>query len=116
MIQTRVLICDVPVAEDTIFTLRSESSYMRVFYFENLTDSTLNLQLEYSADGGNSWSDLGSSFSLGPVGGGEEVEAVTVTDSNILRCRASGGGSDRDVMVSIVEYEFRPADSQPTLF
>jgi len=104
MLVTQTEVFNVPAALDTILQLREVNSYQRTFYFKNLSDSTLTLVIQESDDGGNTWEDLVSAFTVGAAGAGSDVEVKNVTSSNILRVQASGGGNDRDLYISSARF------------
>lgn len=94
----------VPATVNTIVTIREVNSYNRVLYLKNLTVNAITIQIQRSADGGNTWDDVGSAISLGAAGGGADVEFVNVSDGNILRVRGSGGGNDRDLYLTYTRF------------
>jgi len=97
---------DVPTIAGTVLQDREGNDYLRLFIFENMTDSSISVTIQQSSDGGGTWADLsGMPFTLGAVGSGTEVQIKTVgATDNILRVRMSGGNSDRDVVVTLCRY------------
>ena len=91
---------DVPVALATILQIREINSYQRTLFFQNISTSTLAIQIEESADGGTTWELIDTAFNLGTVGSGSDIAIKNIDSGNILRVRASGGGNDRDVSIS----------------
>jgi len=97
-----MLICqsdvfDIPASLTTVLNIRENNAYQRSLYFKNLLGSdTLAFQIETSADGGSTWTLIDTAFSL--AAGAIVVKEITA--SNILRVRASGGGTDRDVYIA----------------
>ena len=101
MVSLQEDIIDVPSAVATVLTDRTGSSYQRTLVLRNLTSVELTYQLQYSADG-TTWTNLGTAVTLGVAGGGSDVEIENITNTNILRVRAQGGGEDRDMQVSLM--------------
>lgn len=99
MLATQAEVLDVPVGLTTVLQIRESSPFPRVLFFRNLTDATIAATVEKSTDGGTTWSTVVASFNVGAIGSGTEVVAQTITATDILRVRASGGGDDRDLMV-----------------
>lgn len=97
MLVTQTTVMDVPVSLSTIVTIRETNSYQRSFYLWNLYNATLSVQLEYSNDGGATWSLVDTAFSI--TAGSKEVKEVASTYGQLLRIRASGGGDDKDLYV-----------------
>lgn len=96
MLVTQSNVIDVPIALSTIVQIQENNAYQRSLYFKNLTTSTIAIQIETSADSGETWSLIEAAFSLAAG-----TIAVKEIDSlNILRIRASGGGDDRDLYVA----------------
>ena len=104
MIAFHTQLCDVPVAAGTVFTIRETSSYQRTLVLANKDLlATLTLQLQYSTDN-QTWTNLGSSFDLGPAGGGSDVANANVTNANLIRLRGSGGNDDQELEVGYLRY------------
>jgi len=95
MLITQTDILDVPSTLSTIVTLRENNSWGRSLYFENRYSASLSIQIETSADGGSTWSLVGTAFAL--AAGDKIAKEVSAVYPNILRVRASGGGEDRDL-------------------
>lgn len=98
MIAVSVDTVSVPAALDTVLQIRAAGSNARCLVLWNLTASTLSLRVEGSPDG-TTWSDVVSTFSLGA--GLARVEKITST--NVLRILGSGGGDDRDLLVTLLD-------------
>ena len=96
----------VPVSEDTIVQIRENSPYQRTFYFKNWSSVTLSLKIQRYY--GGVWTDIGTSFDLGPTGGGSDVVVKNITETEQLRIRGSGGsgsyGADMELDVSYVRF------------
>lgn len=104
MLVTQTVELDVPSSEDTVLQIRETSSYQRTFYLENLsTSETISIIIQKSSDG-STWTDVFTSFDLGPVGSGTEIATKNVTDSDQLRIRASGGANDKELKLSYCRY------------
>lgn len=99
MLAVRSTIVDVPALEDAILTVRELNEFPRIFYFRNLTDSELTLQLQTSVDG-VTWADSGSTFTVGAVASATEIVAKYITSTSMLRVQGSGGGDDKDLMIA----------------
>ena len=91
---------DVPTAAASILQDRATSSYQRTLVFHNLSAGTLAITTQYSAAGGEAWTDI-ETFNL--AAGAMVVKNVTRTE--ILRVRASGGGDDRDLAVALFRVD-----------
>ena len=107
MIAVAADIVDIPAAEGTILQNREASSYPRILTLRNLTTlDTISFKIQESADGGTTWSDLTLSdgtkqITLDAAGSGDDVCVERFSSANPLRIRASGGGNDRDLEVSL---------------
>lgn len=97
MLVTQTTVVNIPVSLSTVLTIRENNSWQRSLYFKNLSASTLAIQLETSADGGTTWSIIGTAFSL--AAGESIAKEISAAYPYILRIRASGGGSDRDLYI-----------------
>ena len=95
MLSTQTRVFDVAVALSTILSVQENNSYQRSFFFHNLSTGSLSVQIEYSADGGTTWTLVEPAFSIAAGA----ITAKEVTNLNILRVRASGGGDDRDLYI-----------------
>jgi len=84
------------LAETTLLTIRESNSYNRIFTFKNLCTAQLTLSIEYSADGGTTWSTAVASFNL--TSGA--IATKQVTHLTILRIRGSGETNSIGVMLS----------------
>jgi len=102
MICTRSEILDVPVAVATVLQDRESSSYQRTLILRNLTALVLTMTLQESSDGGATWTDIDTPFTIGVAGGGADVVVVNIDSTNILRLRGQGGGDDRDLEAGMV--------------
>ena len=99
MLDVRSDIFDVPLAVGTILTDREANSYQRTFLFHNKGVDTLTLDIEDSVDG-VTWATVDVSFTLAAG-----VAAIkNVASANILRVRGSGGGDDRDLVITLVNF------------
>jgi len=99
MIITSSDVLDVPVALATVLTIREANSYARSVFLHNLTSgSDLAMELQYSNDGGTSWSIIDTAFTL--AAGELITKEIESTYGQILRLRASGGGDDRDLHIT----------------
>ncbi len=98
MITSQTGFFDVPAALATIVNIREVNSWQRSLFFENKSSSTLSIQMEHSADGGTTWSIIGTAFTL--VAGAKIEKEISTTYPNQLRIRASGGGEDRDLVIT----------------
>lgn len=96
MLVTQSNVIDVPTALSTIVQIQENNAYQRSLFFKNLSSSSIAIQIETSADSGETWSLVESAFSLA----GGAIIAKEITALNILRIRASGGGDDRDLYVA----------------
>jgi len=96
MLATQSDVLDVPIALDTILTIRENNTYQRSLFFKNLTASDISMQIETSTDGGSTWSLVEAAFSIAA----NSIEVKEVDADNILRLRASGGGNDRDLYIA----------------
>ena len=96
---TQGQVFDVPASLSTIVTIRENSSgYQRSLAFQNLTTDSLSIQIEVSNDGGSNWSLVGTAFTLGSLT--LVAKEIAASYTNILRVRASGGGDDRDLVIT----------------
>lgn len=101
---------DIPAAEAVILVITESSAMDRVFYFENLTASAITLTLQESADGGATYTDVtfadasANPFVLGAVGSGTERIFKHYSSLNIFRIQGSGGGDDRDILLTYGRY------------
>ena len=102
MLTFRTDVLDVPNALATILQDSETSVLQRTFIFRNLTASELTLTLQESADGGATWSNVGTAFIVDVAGGGGDILVKNVASANILRVRGQGGGGDRDLEVALV--------------
>lgn len=107
MLAQRSVVVDVPSIAAVLFYDWEHNDYQRTFFLKNLTGLTLTYYLEESTDGGDTWSSI-ESASL-TAGAGTFVNA---SDSNngLLQLRASGGGEDADLEITMVSYH---ADTDP---
>lgn len=96
MLVTQSNVIDVPISLATIVQIQENNAYQRSLYFKNLTTSSIAIQIETSADSGETWSLVEPSFSLAAG----TIAVKEVSSLNILRIRASGGGDDRDLYVA----------------
>ena len=92
----------VTLASATIFQDRENSSYQRTFYFRNWSTSTISLQFQNYVAG--AWANLGVSFDVDLAGGGNDIVAKNITDSESLRVLGSGGSDDNELDVSFVRF------------
>jgi len=98
MIATQTGLFDVAAALATVVNIRETNSWQRSLFFENKSSGTLAIQIETSADGGTTWSLVGTAFSL--TTGSRVTKEVSTSYLNQLRIRASGGGDDRDLSIT----------------
>jgi len=100
MVATRTQRLTIPVAEDTVLLIRESCAWARTFYLYNVGTGTLSCQWQKQI--GSTWSDIGSSFDIGPKGGGDDVVVSTITDTEPLRLLASGGsgGTSKELEVT----------------
>lgn len=104
MLVTQGDIFSVASGLTTILQIREVNTYQRAFYFRNLGASDLSVQIEESADGGGTWSIVGTAFTVSATGGSSDVVVRSVDSSNILRVRASGGAADRDLRIDYARF------------
>jgi len=97
MLITQTDIFDVPASLSTVVNIRENNSLERSLFFDNKSSATLSIQIETSADGGTTWSLVGTAFSL--TAGSQTVKEIAASYPNQLRIRASGGGDDRDLYI-----------------
>jgi len=93
MLVTQSTVLSVPSTLGVILQIRETATYQRTLYFRNLSALTLAVQLEYSADGGSTWVLIDTAFNVGAAGSGSDVIVKNVTNTNILRIKASGGAA-----------------------
>jgi len=91
----QVDVVPVTTAVGTVLTIRETNTGTRLFQFKNLASSTLSILLEYSADGGSTWSTDVSSFDL-PAG---DVISKVSTRTEVLRVRVSGATDPQGLMI-----------------
>jgi len=103
-------VIDVPLALTTVLQVRETSSLQRSFMFQNLTASVISVRIEYSADGGATWTLIDTAFDVGIEGGGTDVIVKNIIQNNILRVRASGGGDDRDMSIGLARAYLSTTD------
>jgi len=94
-------VVDIPAAAAVVLRDRTNAAFQRTFYFQNLTANALSLVIEESADG-TTWSVLVPAFVVGIMGSGTEIIPKNIVSSNMLRVKGSGGGDDRDMLVTLV--------------
>jgi len=99
MINTQSAVIAVPAAEATILEDRDSCTLQRTFVFRNLTASVLSLTIEYSDDGGTTWTEEVAAFNVVATA----VVIQNVTRAYQLRVRGSGGGDDNDMHVSLIK-------------
>jgi len=97
MLVTQSTVLSVPSSLGVILQIRETNTYQRTLYFRNLSALTLAVQIEYSADGGTTWTLIDTAFNIGAAGGGSDVIVKNVTNTNILRVKASGGASGQEL-------------------
>lgn len=95
MIITQTDAVPTTLAESTILEIRETNTYTRVINFKNLTDTTLSIQIEESADGGSSWTAVGSSFTVVA----DALSVQTPASTNIMRIRCSGKNDDYGIEI-----------------
>lgn len=100
MLCTQSALFDIPVGLSTVLQIRETNSYQRMLSFQNHTSSELSIQIEESSDGGATWSVVGTAFVVGALGSASEIVVKSISSTNILRVRCSGGGDDRDLTIS----------------
>ena len=105
MITIRSDVFDVPLVEGTVLQDREANSYQRTFVLRNIGSSALTIKIEYSDDGGATWTLIGSSFILGIPGSGTEIVTKNITSGYILRVRGSNGGNDRDLLITLMNTD-----------
>ncbi len=86
----------VTLAEDTVLTIRESNSYDRRISFKNLTTAILSFKIQNSDDGGATWADHVSTFTVA-VGA---LVVQEVTESGILRILGSGITDTQAVLIS----------------
>lgn len=104
MVATQTQRLTIPVAENTVLLIRESCAWARVFYLYNVGTGTLNCT--WQSQIGSVWADIGSSFDVGPKGGGNDVVVSTITDTEPLRLLASGGsaGVSRELEVTYCRF------------
>jgi len=106
MLVVRETLLDVSVTEGTVLTIMDSNPWERVLLLHN-RDAVLSLtlQIQKSVDGGATWVDYGSAFTLGIDGSGTEVAVKTILGSGVFRLRGSGGSNNSELEISLVEFE-----------
>ena len=113
MLVIRESLFDVSTTESTVLTIMDSNPWPRVLVLHNRSALSLNLQIQKSVDGGANWADEGAEFTVGVNGSGTEVAVKTMQGSGVWRLRGSGGNSDSDLEVSLVEFEVTVSTQLP---
>lgn len=100
MIVTQSDVLATSLAAATWLTIRESNTYNRVLSFKNLTNSTLSIKIQTSADGGATWTDHVNTFELA-IG---EMIAKVATATGLLRVVGSGETNTRGILVSYTRY------------
>lgn len=115
MFITQSSVFSVAAAQSTIFTVIDDLATPRTVVLHNRSALVLTCQYQYSTDGGGSWTDLGSSFTLGVAGGGAEEDMLRITQAGRIRLLASGGASDDELSVLVVRTSLSTSSTFPLI-
>jgi len=107
MLVSQSVVLDVPGAEAVVANTPDNSEWPRAYYFRNLHTSPIEVKIQYSTDGGSTWTDFATAV-MQP--GGVSATWVTVSGSMI---RVSGSGGPGPVLFGLARF-FIPAEGQAT--
>lgn len=109
MLVTQSVNLNVPSVENVVANITDNSSYPRAFYFRNQHTSPVEIKVQYSNDGGATWTNISPTpVQLASNG----ILAMWIsTVGSLLRIRASGGPGI--VYFGLARF-FIPSEGQPT--
>ena len=107
-------IFDVSGAQGVVFTIIDDLGTPRVVALMNRSAVVLTCQYQYSTNGGTTWEDLGTAFTLEAFGaGGAELDVQTLTQSGRIRLLASGGQSAKELSVAVLRSSLSASATFP---
>jgi len=107
MLVAQSVVLDVPGAEAVLANTPDNSGWPRAYYFRNLHTSPIQIKVQYSSDGGTTWTDV-QTATIQANG----VSAMWITVSGSL-IRVSGSGGPGPVYFGLARF-FIPAEGQAT--
>jgi len=105
MLVAQSVVLDVPASEAVIANVPDNSEWPRAYYFRNFHTSPIEIKVQYSSDGGSTWSDINTA-TIQPNG----VSAMWISVSGSM-IRISGSGGPGEVYFGVARF-FIPAEGQ----